>query len=133
MTLETKIPASQILVACNDSSVCDAIRGQFENDGYAIHQCCSLSNFSEADLNNYSALLMELPENNNSECLQTIATIKQGESTYDMPLLVFTTSRKTDLLVNVLNAGADDFLVKPFSVRELSARLHAILRSCRRG
>lgn len=132
MTLEPKLPAGQILVACNDCSDCDLIRSHFENNGYAIQRCCSLRDFSDSDLSNFSALLMELPENNSTDGLQVIEDIKQNDTTFDIPLLVFSTSKKPDLLVNVLNAGADDFIIKPFSVRELSARVRAVLRACRR-
>ncbi len=76
---------------------------------------------------------MELPENNSTDGLQVIEDLKQNDITYDIPLLVFSTSKKPDLLVNVLNAGADDFIIKPFSVRELSARVRAVLRACRRS
>lgn len=131
MTHETRLPAGQILVACKDCADCELIRSHFENNGYAVQRCCSLRDFSDSDLSNYSALLMELPENSD-DGLQVIEDIKQNDETFDIPLLVYSASRKPDVLVNALNAGADDFIVKPFSVRELSARVRAVLRSCHR-
>ena len=131
MTHETKLPAGQILVACTDCTDCDLIRSHFENNGYAIQRCCSLRDFSDSDLSNYSALLMELPENSR-EGIDIIENIKQNDITFDIPLVVYSASKRTDLLVDALNAGADDFIIKPFSVRELSARVRAVLRACRR-
>lgn len=75
MTHETRLPAGQILVACKDCADCELIRSHFENNGYAVQRCCSLRDFSDSDLSNYSALLMELPENSD-DGLQVIEDIK---------------------------------------------------------
>ena len=45
-----------------------------------------------------------------------------------VPVLVLTARAETDTKVKLLLAGADDYLVKPFSFAELSARLQALLR-----
>ena len=44
------------------------------------------------------------------------------------PILILTARNETDKKVDLLLSGADDYLVKPFSFEELSARLHALLR-----
>ena len=76
MSQETRLPSGQILLACKDCADCELIRSHFENNGYAVHRCCSLRDLSDSDLSNYSALLMELPENND-DGLQVIEDIKQ--------------------------------------------------------
>ncbi len=45
-----------------------------------------------------------------------------------LPILVLTARAETETKVELLLAGADDYLVKPFSFEELSARIHALLR-----
>ncbi len=45
-----------------------------------------------------------------------------------IPILVLTARGETENKINMLMSGADDYLVKPFSFDELSARVHAILR-----
>ena len=45
-----------------------------------------------------------------------------------VPILILTARAETDTKVNLLLSGADDYLVKPFSFAELSARLQALLR-----
>src|SRR3989344_4860126 len=45
-----------------------------------------------------------------------------------VPILILTARAETDTKVSLLLSGADDYLVKPFSFAELSARLHALLR-----
>ncbi len=45
-----------------------------------------------------------------------------------VPILILTARAETDTKVSVLLSGADDYIVKPFSFAELSARMRAILR-----
>ena len=45
-----------------------------------------------------------------------------------VPILILTARNETDTKVDLLLSGADDYLVKPFSFDELSARVHALLR-----
>jgi len=46
----------------------------------------------------------------------------------DTPILILTGEKETNTKIQLLNAGADDFLTKPFQVDELLARLHVLLR-----
>lgn len=54
--------------------------------------------------------------------------LKRDERTADIPIILLTARSDEDDRVNGLDAGADDYMVKPFSGRELIARIHAILR-----
>jgi len=51
------------------------------------------------------------------------------EKGYAVPVIMLTALGTTEDIVNGLNAGADDYLVKPFSFQELTARVNAMLRS----
>lgn len=59
--------------------------------------------------------------------------LKRDERTADIPVILLTARGDEDDRVNGLEAGADDYLVKPFSGRELIARIHAILRRTQSG
>jgi two-component system alkaline phosphatase synthesis response regulator PhoP len=50
---------------------------------------------------------------------------QQGDHT---PVLILTARGSEEQRIDGLQAGADDYIVKPFSVRELEARIHAVLR-----
>lgn len=121
-----------ILVVTDDHSDCDLIRSHFESYGYIIECCKSLRDVYMTDLSDYSLIMMEITDNID-EGIHAIESIKQGSTTYNTPILVYSSSRRNELLVDALNAGADDYVIKPFSVRELSARVRAVLRSTRRG
>ena len=55
-------------------------------------------------------------------------TRQAREAGVSVPILVLTARAETETKVQVLLAGADDYLVKPFSFAELAARIRAILR-----
>lgn len=63
-----------------------------------------------------------LPDLDGSELLRMIRAVS------DVPVVVITARGADDVVVNTLDAGADDYLVKPFSVGQLEARVRAVLR-----
>jgi DNA-binding response OmpR family regulator len=76
----------------------------------------------------YDAMLLDLklPQASGQSVLRRLR--RQGNHT---PVLVLTASDSLDMKVDCLEMGADDYLVKPFEMRELNARIRALLR--RRG
>lgn len=57
-----------------------------------------------------------------------LSALYRKEFGYQTPVLMLTALGTTDDIVNGLDAGADDYLVKPFSFHELNARINALLR-----
>lgn len=58
---------------------------------------------------------------------------KVRQSRPELPVVVLTALDKLDSQVTSLNAGADDYIIKPFDFSNLEARLHAVLRRSRQG
>ncbi len=73
----------------------------------------------------YSAVVLDLglPDGEGVELLRTLRS-----STHTLPIIVTTARDGLDDRVLGLKSGADDYLVKPFAMDELVARLHALLR-----
>ena len=67
-----------------------------------------------------------LPDQDGLSLLNTWRT-----QSIDLPVLVLTARNQTDQCVKALNAGADDYLTKPFELVELIARIHALGRRFR--
>ncbi len=76
----------------------------------------------------YDALLLDLglPQKDGIEVLRSLRSRGNG-----IPVLVVTARDTVAHRVQGLNAGADDYLVKPFDLEELIARLHALVRRAR--
>ena len=60
--------------------------------------------------------------------IQFIKQIKQDEVTRQIPVVMLTARGEEEDKVRGLEAGADDYITKPFSPKELTARLHAVMR-----
>jgi DNA-binding response OmpR family regulator len=73
----------------------------------------------------YSLLVLDLnlPD---MDGVQLLKDVRQRKN--DVPILILTSRNAVDDRVSCLDAGADDYLLKPFSFRELTARIRALLR-----
>lgn len=123
--------SERILLSSTDHNEQALIRSSFEREGYHVDCINTLPDPNKNDLSCYELLLIDFPDDITSG-IHTIERIRQTFSCATIPLLVLSTTSKCDILVEALNAGADDYILKPFSVRELNARVRAILRSARR-
>lgn len=95
-------------------------------EGYAVDVVSDgLQGSTLATQNNYDLLILDwmLPGNSGLEICQQVRS--QGDVT---PVLFLTAKDTVDDRVAGLDAGADDYLVKPFELRELLARVRALLR-----
>ncbi|MBD5214645.1 MAG: response regulator transcription factor [Bacteroidales bacterium] len=121
-----------ILIASSDPDDQLQIRSSFEREGYHVDCIETLPDAIRSNLSHYEMILMNFPEDTTTG-IHTIENIRQTVSCATIPLLVLSKASKCEILVQALNAGADDYIIKPFSLRELNARVRAILRSARRG
>jgi DNA-binding response OmpR family regulator len=60
--------------------------------------------------------------------LEFIAQIKASGFFKAIPIMILSGEESSEMRIKCLNAGADDFIVKPFNPRELDARIQVILR-----
>lgn len=63
--------------------------------------------------------------------VQLVEDLKKTPDTKEIPIIMLTANSGEEHKVRGLNAGADDYITKPFSPRELIARIHAVLRRSR--
>jgi DNA-binding response OmpR family regulator len=118
----------KILLVEDEQKLAEAIKRGLELEGYAVDIVGdgkkALTRVS-LHRDDYDAIVLDLmlPSMDGHElCKQ----IRANEIT--TPVLILTARAETDTKVNLLLSGADDYLVKPFSFAELSARIKALLR-----
>ncbi len=116
----------RILVIEDDLAVADALKTTLCSNNYAVE----IANDGEAGLNfieafNYDLLLLDvlLPKLNGIDICRYVRS--HG---YTMPILLLTSRDSNHDRAVGLDAGADDYVVKPFDTEELSARIRALLR-----
>lgn len=116
----------RILLVEDEKKLAGFIRKALREDGYAV----DLSHDGEeggrmAMAEDYDAVILDLllPRRDGLEVLKDLRS--RGKS---MPVLILTARDGVDDRVQGLDAGADDYLTKPFALDELRARLRALLR-----
>jgi two-component system copper resistance phosphate regulon response regulator CusR len=116
----------QILVVEDEPKVGHALREGLESEGYEVSLAQSgEEGFFHASTHAFDLIILDvmLPGRDGIEVLQTLR--KQG---IKAPVLLLTAKDAIEDRVLGLDAGADDYLVKPFAFAELSARIRALLR-----
>ncbi|HUW34493.1 MAG TPA: response regulator transcription factor, partial [Planctomycetota bacterium] len=116
----------QILVVEDEPKVGNALREGLESEGYEVTLTrTGEEGFFQASTRAFELIILDvmLPGRDGIEVLQTLR--KQGMKT---PVLLLTAKDAIEDRVLGLDAGADDYLVKPFAFAELNARIRALLR-----
>ena len=116
----------QILVVEDEPKVAGALKEGLETEGYEVTVAqTGEEGFFHASARTFDLIILDimLPGRDGIEVLQTLR--RQGTK---LPVLLLTAKDAIEDRVLGLDAGADDYLVKPFAFAELSARIRALLR-----
>ena len=116
----------RVLVIEDDRKVADFIARGLREDGYAVDVAHDgVEGDTNAHVYDYDALVVDvmLPGKNGIEIVRDLR--KAGR---DVPVVLLTARDTTEDVVRGLDAGADDYLTKPFAFEELLARLRALVR-----
>ena len=116
----------EILLVDDETELADPLKAVLTRDGYSVDVAYDGISGSQLALQgNYDLLILDwmLPQISGLEICQELR--HQGKTT---PVLFLTAKDTLDDRVQGLDAGADDYLVKPFELRELLARVRALLR-----
>ncbi len=119
-----------VLIIEDDSTMSIALRDNFEFKGYKVLTAAEGETGLKMALNGRPDLIVldiMLPRINGYEICRLVR-----EQKLEMPIIMLTAKGEESDVVLGLNLGADDYMTKPFSVRELLARAAALLRRSRR-
>lgn len=117
-----------LLIVEDEEKLAKALKKGLEMRGYAVDWLPDSEKARSRIIlyrNEYDIILMDLmmPGMDGSELTQAVRS--EGVST---PIIILTARDETEHKVDLLNRGADDYLVKPFSFEELVARINSVLR-----
>lgn len=124
-------PAPRILVVEDEPDIAALIAYQLTREGFRVETAGTGTGGLEAvgrDIPDLVVLDRMLPEVSGDEVLRRL---KEEEATRSVPVLVLTAKREQEDRIQGFELGADDYLTKPFSPRELVLRVQAILRRVR--
>ena len=120
-------PKKSILVVDDEQDLCDIISFNLEKEGYAVDSAFSAEEALKKDLGGYDLLLLDVMMGGMSG-FKLAARLKADPKTTGIPIIFLTARDSEDDTVKGLELGADDYVSKPFSIRELLARIGAVLR-----
>jgi len=116
----------RVLLVEDNERLSTFVKSGMEKEGFVIDAFGTVADGEAAvDAVNYDAIVLDLglPDGNGLEILRGLRD--RGRST---PVLILTARDGVDDRVKGLNTGGDDYLLKPFDMKELIARVRALLR-----
>lgn len=116
----------RILIVEDEPKVASFIRRALEEERYAVDVCSDgIQGRDLASEVNYDLIILDLMLPG-LPGLDVLKELRSGR--VKTPILILTARSEVDQRVNGLDAGADDYLTKPFAIEELLARARALLR-----
>ncbi len=122
------MPDAQILVVDDEPDILSVLVYHLSREGYRVTTAVNgqgALTTAEAEQPDLIILDLMLPGMDGYEVLQRL---RGAESTSSMPVILLTARREEDERVRGFEVGADDYITKPFSARELTLRVEALLR-----
>ena len=112
----------KILLVEDNKSIIKGLEYAFAQNGYSCDYCLSLDEAVRKAPFNYDAAVLDimLPDGNGFDLFKKIRRYS------DLPVIFLTAVDDEDSVVNGLELGADDYITKPFSTRELIARIKRV-------
>ncbi len=117
---------TKLLVIDDDPNICDLLKYFFENEGYEVKTAGDgIEGLSYFKMYEPDIVLLDLMLPKNKDGNQVCREIRAIST---KPIIMITAKDEVLDKVVGLELGADDFVVKPFDMKELSARIKAVLR-----
>ncbi len=118
---------NRILIVDDEETLCEVLKLNLENEGYDVDTAFSAEQALGYNLKEYSLILLDIMMGEISG-IKMAKMLKSDVATADIPI-IFCTARDTeDDMIMGLNLGADDYIMKPYTVRNVVARVKSVLR-----
>lgn len=117
----------RILVVDDEEDLCEILQYNLETEGYQVDVAYSAEEALKKELTNYNLFLLDVMMGEISG-FKLGRMLNENPKTTNIPIIYLTAKdTETDRLTG-FNIGADDYISKPFSIREVLARVKAVIR-----
>ena len=117
----------RILIVDDEETLCEVLKINLENEGYDVDIAFSAEQALSYDLKAYSLILLDIMMGEISG-IKLAKMLKADVMTSEIPIIFCTARDSEDDMVMGLNIGADDYIAKPYTIRNVIARVKSVLR-----
>lgn len=124
---------THILVVDDEQTLCEALRFNLELEDYDVlvahsgEEALSLPGLKDVDLVLLDVMMDGI------DGFETARRLRSRAETRDVPIIFLTAKDTEEDMLRGLHTGADDYIAKPYSIRNVLARVRAVLRRAARG
>ena len=117
----------RILVVDDEEDLCEILKFNLENEGYEVDTANSAEEALNMNISSYHLLLLDVMMGEISG-FKMANLLKKDKKTAQVPIIFITAKDTENDTVTGFNLGADDYISTPFTLREVIARVKAVLR-----
>lgn len=117
----------RILVVDDEQDLCEILKFNLETDGYVVETANSAEDALDMNIESFDLMLLDVMMGGMSGFAMA-KKLKANPATKDIPIVFLTAHDTENDTVTGFNLGADDYISKPFSIREVLVRIRAVLR-----
>ena len=116
----------KILVVDDEQDICEILQFNLEMEGYEVTTANSAEEVLELPLSSFDIILLDVMMGEISG-FQLAKRIRENSATSGIPIIFITALDDEEHTVKGLELGADDYMKKPLSIKEVKARIKAVL------
>ena len=117
----------KILVVDDEEDLCEILKFNLEIEGYEVDTAFSAEEALKMDIASYQLLLLDVMMGEISG-FKMASILKKEEKTADIPIIFLTAKDTENDMLTGFSVGGDDYIPKPFSIKEVVARVKAVLK-----
>lgn len=117
----------RILVVDDEEDLCEILKFNLEMEGYTVDTANSAEEALKLNIAQYNLLLLDVMMGEISG-FKMARMLKADKDTAEIPIIFITAKDTENDTITGFNLGADDYISKPFSLREVIMRVKAVLR-----
>lgn len=117
----------RILIVDDEETLCEVLKLNLENEGYDVDTATCAEQALGYNLKEYSLILLDIMMGEISG-IKMAKILKNNVATADIPIIFCTARDSEDDMIMGLNLGADDYIMKPYTIRNVIARVKSVLR-----
>ena len=117
----------RILAVDDEEDLCEILKFNLENEGFEVDTANSAEEALKMDIASYDLLLLDVMMCEISG-FKLASLLRKDKNTAKIPIIFITAKDTENDTVTGFNVGGDDYISKPFSLREVVARVKAVLR-----